>query len=127
MNYSDITPSASKINFSSGLEVVSGSAEKINERFGSSIVRIEKMIENCLETGSLKNVNSPRFLLAGTCMTYAKHLASQGREEDAIEQIRKAQTIYDTIDFSKVADQSCSKAGFLNNCAQLIKKYQSGK
>lgn len=120
MNCSDIIPSTFKIDFSSDLEVV-------NERFSNSIVHIEKMIKNCLETGSLKNVNPPRFLLAGTCVTYAKHLASQGRDEEAIEQIRKAQAIYDTIDFSKVADQSCSKAGFLNNCTQLIKKYQSGK
>ncbi|CUI16276.1 hypothetical protein PNK_0649 [Candidatus Protochlamydia naegleriophila] len=67
------------------------------------------------------------LLLAGTRISYAKHLASEEQYDEAIEQIKKAQVIYDQIDFAQLANQSHSKVAFLNNCVQLIKEYQSIK
>ncbi len=126
MNCSGVVLPACTTDFPSGLEVVREFIE-INESFRKGIERIEKMLEKSFGTDSLKNVNPSRLLLAGTCMTYAKHLASQGHYEEAIEQIKKAEAAYNKIDFSKVADQSCAKAVFLNNCTRLIKAYQLDK
>lgn len=127
MNNSGIVPTFTTDLIPSHLRATMEPSVK-NEFFIGSIKRIEQMLgKQRSAPDSLKNLNPSLLLLAGTRMTYANHLASQAQYDEAIEQVEKAQGIYDRIDFSQVANQSHSKSAFLDNCTQLMKKCQLGK